>query len=392
MGKRVQTTDARNALGGIIRRQVKGATKNNDLVSRKEAEKLGPFARRAEAEVRAAKPPRARVRTYEIVDRAMHNAMAVWHAFNPPGAGQDSRYLSKAEIRQIEKADPELGALTRSAYVAVRGASDTDKLAAVRAFFEGNPGIGALLRGSSSFGTSVDARVGQPDRADVPAAVLEAFDVFHRAEAADWATASLKWVQIAGQELYTLHLGTDGDDGLLEVFSAAGQPLASGRMSADDLQRWDPFFGLGRFTGALGKAGHPVTDGYSEDDERLTAGQILSTWKPDVVLSAGQMLHDPISVYDIDTPVALDAGQREVALAALDLMFERSFTHVLSSPSDPLHLGSTGSLRIGTHVHPQTAEQYIVADWRDIDDASFTFYFQREPSGALRLAIEQYNN
>lgn len=35
---------------------------------------------------------------------------------------------------------------------------------------------------------------------------------------------------------------------------------------------------------------------------------------------------------------------------------------------------------------------YLVADWRDIDDGSFTLYFERLASGKLRLAIEQFNN
>jgi hypothetical protein len=42
-------------------------------------------------------------------------------------------------------------------------------------------------------------------------------------------------------------------------------------------------------------------------------------------------------------------------------------------------------------VRPDGRE-LIVADWNDIDDASFTFYFDRDEHGQLQLAIEQFNN
>jgi hypothetical protein len=35
---------------------------------------------------------------------------------------------------------------------------------------------------------------------------------------------------------------------------------------------------------------------------------------------------------------------------------------------------------------------YEVADRKDIDDGSFTLYFDRTPEGRLELAIRQYNN
>jgi len=383
MAKRIETRDAQQALGGLVRREVKDASPNNDVVSKTEAEKLGPLTRRAADELRATKGKGARVRTEEVVDRAMQIAMGVWKQFNPPG-GPDGRYLSKREVDAIDKADAAVGAMTRAAYLAVKNGEDANL--AVRKFVESNAGVGALFRKGSSFGAVIDARPGQPARAEVPKHVLEAFDVYYQAEAADWASATLKAVHFGGRDLYAVHLGTDGDDGYLELFEADGTPLASGRLWADDFARWDAFFGLGRFTGTLGTYGATLTEGLSEDDERAAAGQITSAWAPELVIASGGVSHDASSIWDLQTPTSLTPAQREVAIAALDLMFDRSFRFQLPHADAASFLGQQGQLRIGTHG------DHIVADWRDIDDASRTFYFTRQPSGALRLAIDQFNN
>ena len=47
---------------------------------------------------------------------------------------------------------------------------------------------------------------------------------------------------------------------------------------------------------------------------------------------------------------------------------------------------------IGTFTAPNTQEQLIVGDWKDIDDASSTFYFRQDQHGQLQIAREQYNN
>lgn len=60
----------------------------------------------------------------------------------------------------------------------------------------------------------------------------------------------------------------------------------------------------------------------------------------------------------------------------------------------PLQLGPTreGELKLGEFTRSDDGQKYLVADWRDIDDASFTLYSQRVSDGRLRLAIAQFNN
>ena len=43
------------------------------------------------------------------------------------------------------------------------------------------------------------------------------------------------------------------------------------------------------------------------------------------------------------------------------------------------------------YERPTDGKEYWTADWKDIDDASFTFYFSRVPGG-LELSVQQFNN
>lgn len=391
MTKPIRTGDAREALEGIIRRETERAAGPNGLLAEKEARGLSPFTARAERAVRADMPKHGRVRPPEVVDRAMTEAMAVWDSFNPPSKPRDAAFLSKAEVEAIAAADPALGELTRAAYLAAGNPSSPEKLARLQAFLTANPGIGELLSKGSSFGTRIDARPGQPDRAGLPAGVREAFDGFYRAEQADWAGATLKSVRFAGQDLYAVHLKTDGDLGLLELLGPKGEPVLSARLFDDSVARFDETFGLGRHAGSLGHLGPKNAEGYSEDAERLAAGQITSAWTPEWEVPTGQITHDAHGVTGFSTHTPLTPERRELVMTALELMYTRSLQH-RANGSDPIQLGSNATLRLGTHTNPNDGKQYLVVDYVDIDDDSRTLYFQRSETGRLHLAIDQYNN
>ena len=54
-------------------------------------------------------------------------------------------------------------------------------------------------------------------------------------------------------------------------------------------------------------------------------------------------------------------------------------------------LSGAGTMVVGSFTRPDDGQTYLVADWRDIDDASFTFYYRPETAAPV-LAISQFNN
>ncbi len=134
-------------------------------------------------------------------------------------------------------------------------------------------------------------------------------------------------------------------------------------------------------------------EGWSEIDEILAAGQVPRDWTPDVLLDAGTVEFSGDQYTGFRTTVPLTAEQREVADAAFAVVWN----HVLQyrAPGETsLTIGPSnmGTLKVGEFTRSDDGKTYLVADWRDIDDGSSTLYFERLPSGKLRLAIDQFNN
>ncbi len=388
MTRSVLTRDAQQALARLIRDDLEAASPNNDIVSKDEATALDPFVRRAAGAVRDDKPKYGRVKKDEVVDRAMSDAMAAWNDVNPRSNPRDHRTLAKAEIRALGQRDPELGALTQRAYELARGGPD--RATAVRSAIEAQPGIGALLRRASSFGTRIDAREGQPGRAALPDAVVSAHDAHYAVEAADLGAATLKRLTLGGGPVYALYTTTDGDDALLELFDDRGGALASARFFGDSFDRWDTHFGEGRFSGVFGRRGHAITEGYSERDEQIANGQITRDWRPDVAVRDIAVSRDGGRITGIQTNASLTPHQDEVFRAVVALAYERTTQHAAPGNGD-FDMGRYGQVRVGTHHDPIVGRDFIVGDWVDHDDASFTFYFTRDDAGRLDIAREQVN-
>lgn len=384
--RRAEKNDAQRALAALIRSDAERAAGTNDLVSKREAKTLDPFVREAEAEVRAEKPRYGRVTVDEVVDRAMGKAMATWQRFNPPENRRDAKYLSQAEVRQVGAVDPALGALTQRAYGIARdgGIAPGAQLRAQAERFLSQRGAGALLARRSGFGTEISARPGSAARAEVPPSVLEGFDAYYPAEAADLGATTLKTFRLGGQSLYAVHQGTDGDDGYVELFDQAGAPVLSARLDAGDLARVDPFFGLGRHAGPHGRRNVPFEEGLSEDPERLAAGQITSQWRPEAILRGGSIPHDGLSPTGFEPAGDLTPLQRELARFTIEVMYPRSLSIRAEGPG-PIDLGRNADIAFGTHIDPRDGREYLVADYRDIDADAATFYFDRSNEGVLTL-------
>jgi hypothetical protein len=132
-------------------------------------------------------------------------------------------------------------------------------------------------------------------------------------------------------------------------------------------------------------------EGLSEPDELLAAGQVPRDWTPAVHLDKGFVRSANGAFTGFETTVPMTKEQKEVATAAFAHLWDVALKHRMA---DPFELGALreGTLKVGRFKRSDDGKTYLVADWRDIDDASFTLYFERLASGKLRLAIEQFNN
>jgi len=386
----IKTVDAHSALRTVLRERTQAAAGNNTVLSKEESARLDPFLRKAEQELRAEAGKGARVSVDKLVDRAMLNADKVWNQFNPPGKGADSTFLSQDELKQVERADPSLGELSRLAYLRA-GKSGQDAATVVRGFFDRFDFTDRALRTNLPGSVRLDARPGMAGRQGVPTEVLKGFDAFYRAEEQDWATVSLNKAKLGGQDIYAVYVTTDGDDSALEVYTTAGKPLASARLNADKILEWDSFFGRGRLDASFLQIDNPqITEGYSEPAERAAAGQIPAEWRGDVKVDSGRIHHAMGMFVNADLPAAFTLEQRQVATAAFELIWDHVLTHRREGDA-PLDMARQGSLQVGTFTRPTDGKSFLVANWNDIDDASHTFYFDRHPDGLLRLAVNQSN-
>jgi hypothetical protein len=395
---RIKTTDAQAAFKNIVREKAEGAAGNNTLVSKAEAKTLDPFTKRAEEALRAEGGKGARIHVDALVERANADAMKTWEEFNPPNNGVDSVYLAKAEVKEIKQKDPALGALTDLAMLRA-GKRGQDPVAVVKDFFTTfDFAHRRETNGTLPGGKRIDARVGRPDRIGLPGNAHAAFDFFYRVEARDIGGVSLHEGKIGNVEVLAIFVGTDGDDGYFEVMTKAGEYLTSGRLMGEELVAFDSFPGRTRlsplFTATL--ADYKVIEGYSEPADIELHGQVPRDWPADVVIDKA-LLHHTGAIHGLPTDLVTDPSitltdeQRDVAIAALDFLWSHHLKFA-STDMNPVKLAPNWShLKIGYYDHPIEGERFMVADWRDIDDGSYTLYYRMTDEGP-KLAISQFNN
>lgn len=397
MSRRLRRSEVTAALRAQIEAEVTSVAGNRWL-SRAESPKLDALIRRAEAALRAEGGRGARVRVSALIERANAEVLAAWEAVDGAGPGLDAALLSKDEIRAILGLDAEAGAYLARVAEALRAAPPRERSDALDALVrtlgrldlsEGD--LSAVLPGA----TRLDARKGRPDRAGLPAAVLDGFDWFYRLEARDIGSARIYRVEAGATSATVLSVGTDGDERWIEVNAQLGDPVASGRWYGGKLLAWDEFFGRGRLDPIpLQSDGYTVEEGYSEPDERVAAGQIPLDWSGELTLDSGQLQPVGSQLGPITVSATLTEAQRELAWAAFGLIWARVLRYRADGAA-PVELGhgarGNGELRIGAFTRPTDGVEYQTAWWRDIDDGSYVFYLLRT-DGHLRLAIEQFDN
>jgi hypothetical protein len=401
---RVRTQDASTALTTILSEQAKAAAGNNSQISKTEEQALTPVLQRAATALRDEGGRGTRVTVDAVVARATTDSMAVWGRFNANNQGRDGAWLSSDEVKDMARADPALGALTEQALLRVRrGSTPTpgptttlDPARAASYLAAINVDNGLELKNANRLDIRSWHAFTAPTRATVPAPILAAFDHYARAEEADWAGVKLEKGEIDGKPVYGITMSTDGDDKYYELFDDKGQGLASSRGFSDGVIYPDPFFGRARLSPSIRRLDGPdAEEGLSEPIDRAAAGQPPQGWRGDVVVDSGAFHFDQfrrLERYELPAGLVLSAPQQELLYAGLDLVADRVMQHRVT-PGQPLEVGPlrNGTLAIGSFTRPTDGETYEVAAWKDIDDSSFVFYFQRD-AGQLRLRIEQFDN
>ena len=271
-------------------------------------------------------------------------------------------------------------------------AADDRREATVRRYFESLD----LDAASPAFGLedarNLEADPSRPDRDALPAAVRAAYDFYARAEAQDWAGVSLHSGELDGAPLYALWTSTDGDDRYLELFDGDGRGLGSAALLDGETLDWDAWQGRARTAPTFGHLGR-TEEGLSEPDEARESGQIPPQrgWTGALTIDDLRVEFAPGRSPAFSLPAGLGNAERAVATAALNLVADRVLRHRQDGGVALLGAAQNGVLVLGRFTRPDDGKSYLVADWRDIDDASSTYYYELTPAGPV-LAIDQFNN
>lgn len=385
----VQSTDAAAFVSERIKTAVLEAAGSDLQLSPSEAVELPQFIQPDFMVDQCAEPSSQSLSVEEVTGRAIESAISVLHAVNPPDQ-RGGAILSQKEVAEITKRAPSIGAMFSDAYVHLRSGvrpqpdmieqPSAPPIEQLLAFLE-NPGNMIRLSADAEFGTEIDARKNRSGRSGVPPEVLTGFDHAQIAEENDWGAVTLKTFELDGTSLYSIQFSPPDGHGYVELYDSMGVPLVSGRTCGNSFLDPDAEFGLSRYVGELSFIPE-TTEGYSEDSERFEYGQILSTWQPEATVSTGSISHDGISVTGFSTEEPLSDLFVGLVHFVLTLMYPRSLMNRAEGPG-PIDLMRNAIIRIGTHVDPRNGERTETVDYADIDNDSYTFYFQRSANGVL---------
>ena len=375
--------DASGALWLQITREVTRAAGANRWVSRKEQRRLGPFLFRVAERLREEGGRGARVRSDLLVDRAVAEVQAAWR--------RARGWLTPEEQAAVAEADPEIGAWT--AAVAATLGQDP-----VRSWFDAFPfATQRFAEEGLPDGRRVDARKGRAGRRGLPEALRDAFDFYHRAEAADLGSVSLHEGSVGGMALWAIFVTTDGDDAYLEVRDADGTLREGARLLAGSIVAWDQFPGQVRLAPFWLRLDQPKhEEGLSEDFERAQAGQPSLGFKGELRIPDGRLVAREGVLVALDLGgFVLAPGLRPWVFAAFSWLWEVHLRHRAGPPGPSggtvVEIRSNGVLSVGPFLRRPTKQTFRVADWRDIDDGSYVLYFDSRATRPV-LRIVQFDN
>lgn len=292
-----------------------------------------------------------------------------------------------AELKQIEDQDPALGELSRLAYLCA-GKKPPDPAADTKAFLASFDF--STLRDALPAGVAVDAAPGAAGRDELPFKALVSHDHYARTMTAGTGTTTAHGATINGHDVHIIYTTMNAGEAYLEVFGPDEQGLLSARLEAAQLKGWDPFFARSRPSYPIASlADARWEDGMSEPAAAIAAGQLplRGAWTPGVVLDQGAILREGSERFvALQGAPAMTEEQTRVAYLAMEHLQAMHFKNM----DWDLELGRSGTLSIGHFTRPDDGKLYLIADWKDADDSSFTLYFDPSDAGPV-LAIKQHN-
>ena len=148
----------------------------------------------------------------------------------------------RAQLGQPMRAEQGAAAPIRAvggATAALLGASTVGDAERAKELFGSFDLTDAELRDVGAVDTHADGAL-----AALPAGVRKSYQhYYNHCEAQDWATVSVSKHAMGEQMVWMVATRTDGSDNYMELFDAAGSPLASGRAIENDPRVWDRHFG-----------------------------------------------------------------------------------------------------------------------------------------------------
>jgi hypothetical protein len=106
-------------------------------------------------------------------------------------------------------------------------------------------------------------------------------------------------------------------------------------------------------------------------------------WEAERVVDSGFISHDGTAVVLSDVQVPDDPDDwQDITVQVFDRLWDCCLQHQFEG--EPLEIGrlKKGVLHLGNVINAHDNKPYVLAYWRDIDDASFGWLFEKDSSGA----------
>jgi subtilisin-like proprotein convertase family protein len=116
-------------------------------------------------------------------------------------------------------------------------------------------------------------------------------------------------------------------------------------------------------------------------------------WQAERVVDSGFISHDGSQVVLTDVQVPNDPDDwQQIAVSSFDRLWDCCLRHQYSGV--PLEIGPRhkGTLHLGRVVDSRNGQPYVMSYWKDIDDSSFAWLYEKDASGQWVQAVEVYLN
>ncbi|TNE51835.1 MAG: hypothetical protein EP343_02960 [Deltaproteobacteria bacterium] len=124
-----------------------------------------------------------------------------------------------------------------------------------------------------------------------------------------------------------------------------------------------------------------------------------NNWQPDLNVDKGSLsrIDGEFSADGMDPNLTEDqvAMLKQVTVDLWDNTFQYRYANGGSGDNGTVILGQAGNaghFELGTFTNEKDGQEYQIVRWADIDDNSFTMFFQKNDAGDMVLKASQYDN